>query len=668
MTLRPYTARRHRKALASLSSIAAIAITIISAPAAAQSMAPPRPAASPDGGAIANAVYQWKALQKGSFTFSSYASFMIANPGWPGEKDMRAAAEKAIVPDSENPRQVIAFFTKFAPQSPTTLLRYAEALSSDGQTDSARTTAKAAWIAGALTPEDEARLMSRFGSVLTPEDHDKRMDRLLWSRSTTTAARQIAMITSSRKPVFAARLAMLTKAPDAAAKMASVDGSARGDAGYLADKIWWYRNAGNPAMSRVVLSNPRQLAAPPSSPAKWLEIQLDVAKNAANDQQWETVWNIARQVGDTYLPGTVVRDRGFDERDDYTSLTWLGGITSLNKRNRPLDALQMFELYAAAARSPQTQAKGLYWSGRAADAAGQRDRAIALYERAATHYDQFHGQLAAERLGRPVTIPDQTRTIALSSAERAAFESRSVIRAAVWLGSTGQRQDQTRFIRTIAANLNTDADHFLASELAVRLGRQDLGLLVGRSAREDGFTDYTKVAFPTMTVPPEHRQSWTMIHAITRQESQFDREAMSPVGARGLMQLMPGTARETAPSAGVSYSLEGLTQDTQSNIRLGSTYFSQMMDRFGGSYVLAVAAYNAGPGRVNQWLRANGDPRLPNADVVGWIEAIPISETRGYVQRVLENAVVYDRLNPNRTAQTRLAGYLKPGTPSYGGQ
>ncbi len=665
MMLRPYKTRRHWKAGTLLSSVVAASLIAVAQSAMAQSS---QSQATTTASGISSAVFQWKALQQGTFSFGTYASFMLGNPGWPGESALRKAAEKAIVSDSENPRQVIAFFTRFPPQSSRAMLRQAEALMADGQRAEAGMAARAAWMAGALNPEDETRLMQRFAGTLTIDDHDRRMDRLLWSRSTAVASRQILLVSSAKRAIFAARLAFLTKAPDAAIRMAAADGLGRADAGYIADKVWWYRNSGNPVMGRALMASSRQLVAPPADPVKWLEIQLEVAKNAANDMQWETVWNIARQVDDTYPAGTIVRDRSFDERDDYTSLTWLGGITSLQKRNRPLDALRMFEKYAAAARSPQTQAKGLYWAGRAADAAGQRDAARQYYQRAAANYDQFHGQLAAERIGKTVAIPDVQRTIALSAAERAAFESRSIVKATVWLGGTGQRQDQTRFVRALAAGLQTDKEHFLASELAVRLGRQDLAVLVGRSAREDGLSDYTKVGFPTLTVPPEHRPNWTMIHAITRQESQFDREAMSPVGARGLMQLMPGTARETAPRAGVSYNLDGLTQDTQTNIRLGATYFSQMMDRFGGSYVLAVAAYNAGPGRVNQWLRANGDPRLPGADVVGWIEAIPISETRGYVQRVLENAIVYDRLNPDRKVETRLTGYLSPGSPSYGGK
>jgi soluble lytic murein transglycosylase len=182
--------------------------------------------------------------------------------------------------------------------------------------------------------------------------------------------------------------------------------------------------------------------------------------------------------------------------------------------------------------------------------------------------------------------------------------------------------------------------------------------MIGRNARSAGLGDYLRSAFPQVQVPDDVAGSWTMIHAIARQESQFDRQIVSHAGARGLMQLMPGTARETAPVAGLNYD-PGSLYDATYNVRLGSTYFGQMMDRYAGSYVLAVAAYNAGPGNVDRWLRTVGDPRS-GMDVLTWIEAIPLSETRNYVQRVLENAVVYDNIK----SPTPLSAYLgksKPG-------
>jgi len=234
----------------------------------------------------------------------------------------------------------------------------------------------------------------------------------------------------------------------------------------------------------------------------------------------------------------------------------------------------------------------------------------------------------------------------ITAQQRAAFVNRSVVRALLALGRAGNWQDQSLFVRSLANSVATDADHILAAEVAQLAGRPDLNVLVGRNARNTGLGGYIRTAFPKIDTPPDQASNWTIIHAISRQESQFDRFAMSHAGARGLMQLMPATARDTAARAGMSYDL-AMLNDPIYNISLGSRYFDRLLRQYNGSYVLAAAAYNAGPGNVNRWIRTLGDPRQ-DTDVLEWIESIPFSETRNYVQRVLENAVVYDLLYPER--------------------
>jgi soluble lytic murein transglycosylase len=618
---------------------------------------------------LSNAINLWRSLQQSdNFSFGSYASFLVAHPGWPNEAVFRKNAERMIRAGGETPSTVVAFFRKFPPLSPPAHLRFAEALDASGQRAEASAAARQAWISGALTPEDEARFLARYASSLKPGDQDIRMDRLLWSRSTANAARQIALVSSDKRNLFNARLGFLVKAPDASARDALLDKGQRQDAGYVADRVYWLRTSGLTQDARSYLSQPRQLTAPPLDPAKWLETLEGSIRSAVGDQQYSSAVSIARQLEVTYPAGTLVRDRSFAERDNYTDIAWLGGNAALTKLGRPADAIRLFELYAQAARSAQTRAKGFYWAGRAAEQAGRRDISALHYAAAADYFDQFHGQLANEKLGRTLMLPIEPTTIEISAAERSAFERSEIVRAVALLGQQGNHLDQTKFVRTLANTVEGAANHALAGDLANRIDRQDLGLLVGKSAREDGYPGYFKPSFPILQVPSDQMASWTMIHAVTRQESQFDRQAMSRVGARGLMQLMPATAKQTAPAAGVSYSLSGLTQNPQDNIRLGSTYFGQMMSQFGGSYVLAAAAYNAGPGNVNKWLRANGDPRLPGADVLAWIEAIPLTETRGYVQHVLENAVVYDMLNPRRGNRppTMISAFLGRANSVYG--
>jgi soluble lytic murein transglycosylase len=618
---------------------------------------------------LSNAINLWRSLQQSdNYSFSSYANFLVAHPGWPNEAVFRKNAERMIRADSEAPKSVIAFFTKFPPLTAAAQLRFAEALDSAGQRAEAFAAARQAWISGALTPEDEARFLSRYTSALQPGDQDRRMDQLLWSRSTAAAARQIAAVSGDKRAIFNARLGFLIKAPDVAERESLVASNQRNDAGYVADRVFWLRASGRVDEANAFLSQPRKFDTAPLDPAKWLEILEATARTAASNEQHSAAVAIARQLEVTYPSGVLVRNRPFAERDRYTNIAWLGGTTALNKLGRPADAIRLFELYAQAARSAQTRAKGHYWAGRAAEQAGRRDVATLHYTAASEFFDQFHGQLAHEKLGRTVQLPLDPTTIEISASERQAFERNEVVRAVILLGQQGNHEEQTKFVRTLANSVEGAANHALAGELANRVNRQDLGLLVGKSAREDGFPGYFKPSFPVLQVPAEHMAAWTMIHAVTRQESQFDRQAMSRVGARGLMQLMPATAKQTAPAAGVSYSLSGLTQNPQDNIRLGATYFGQLMTEFGGSYVLSAAAYNAGPGNVRKWLRANGDPRLSGTDVMAWIEAIPLTETRGYVQHILENAVVYDMLNPNRGNRppTKLTAFLGRNQATYG--
>ncbi len=612
--------------------------------------------------AISLAISEWNAArQSDALPFSSYARFLVAHPGWPGEAAIRKSAERALRTDSEDPQLVAAYFGRFTPMNATSALRQAEALDAIGRRDEARMAAKRAWTLGALSPVDESRLVTRWPGLLSSADHDARMDRLLWSRATTIAARQLPLTSPSRQPQFDARVAMQAKATDAATKLGNVAPSANGDPGFLLDRVNWLRLTGQEYAAQALLAAPRRLNAPPLDAERWLETLVGVARNAAAQGQLQTAFDIARQVEDIYPGGTVVRDRPFGERDEFTNATWLAGTTALNKLGRPVDAIRMFDLYAQAARSPQTRSKGLYWAGRAAEAAGRRAEANAYYANAAALFDQFYGQLAAERLGRAPVIPPMTVRIEVSQNQRTAFFDQEIVRAVQLLGQRADHATQTLFVRQIAQAATSDVDHVLAVELAQRIARPDLSVMIGRSAGINGYNDYVRAGFPVVPVPAEAADNWTMVHAISRQESQFDRAAVSRVGARGYMQLMPGTARETSVKIGANYDMGALTSDPQYNIRLGSWYFARLMDRYNGSYPLAVAAYNAGPGNVNKWLAANGDPRTGSIDILQWIEAIPLSETRGYVQRVLENAVVYDMIDPSKArvrSNTPLSMYL----------
>lgn len=616
--------------------------------------------------ALASTVAQWKQLQQSdSFSFNSYSAFLLAHPGWPGEAGLRRAAERSLDTGSWSPGVAVSYFRRFPPLTGTGQVRHAEALAAVGLRDEANQAARAAWTQGTLPASDEAKIIGAFSAALTPADHDARMDALLWAGATSSAQRQLAMVSADKREMFAARLAFRSNAPDASALAATTLDRYANDAGYLADRANWLKDNNAWGSARSLLAQPRVLISRPGRVEPWYEILLSNARSAQADGQYGMAFAIARQIDDAYPAGTDVSMRPYGERDDYTSLAWLAGQTALRQLGKPGEAIGLFERYAGGSQTPQTRSKGFYWAGRAALSAGQRDVATSYFERAASYRDQFYGQLATEKLGRELTPPPMAAARTIDPATRDAFYARETVRAARYLGTIGAHEDQTAFVRQIAIDAKSDTDHALATELSRTLGRPDLGVMVGRSALSNGLPDYAVTGFPSVKVPDNQASAWTMIHAIARQESQFDRAAISRAGARGLMQLMPGTARETATKLGLSYDGNALTSDPNYNIQLGSTYFQRMLDNY-GSYPLAVAAYNAGPGNVNKWLKANGDPRTGEIDIIDWIEAIPIFETKNYVQRVLENAVVYDLLNPQRArsqGQARMSWYLgrRPG-------
>ena len=505
--------------------------------------------------------------------------------------------------------------------------------------------AKEAWRGGTLTDSDEIRLQQIVGSRLTPADYDARVDRLLWSGQTSAAARHIAFTSPARRPAFMAALATRTKSPDLALRVQEAGSSIRAEASYLAAQADWLKTSGNSLAARELLANRLNLTAPVPVLKDWYKLLLDHAQAAANDGQYDVAYRIASRVEDAAPAGLVILDQDLTTRDRYTSLAWLAGTLALERLGRPKDAVAMFSRYAAAAKSPQTRSKGLHFAGKAAARAGDQVGANGYYNQAAVYYDSFFGQLSLEQLKRPLP---QVPGFKISPPQIVDANAPPVYLAATLATKYGTWKDQSNFLRTISKNAKTPAEFVSAIALANKINRPDLAVMAGRNARYFGYADLVGIGYPTVSIPASQSHNWTLAHAIMRQESQFDKAAISHAGARGLMQLMPGTARETSGKIAMAYRPDALTVDTDYNISLGSTYIQRMLDYYGGSYPLAIAAYNGGPGNVNKWLKAYGDPRTGQIGIMEWIEKIPLSETRDYVYRVLENAVMYDHLHPEK--------------------
>jgi soluble lytic murein transglycosylase len=618
--------------------------------------------ASAQSSSINGSIAQWRQFrQGGNYSFAQYASFLNYNHDWPGESKMRRDAEKAMRP-GENAALVLGFYAQEKPQSGSGWTRYSDALSSTGRGTEAVEAAKHAWTSSDLSAADEAYILGRFGAYLTAQDHNARVDALLFNKDPGDAARLLQWTTPDRRAAFAARIAMQQRSPDAETLYRSAAHRISADAGLLMDRVRYLRDGGNENMARSLAAQPHHFTEKPADPERWYEMLLLLANGAAQDRQWHYVYNIARQLDDAIPQGTQIADQAYGVRDNYTSLAWLAGRTALDRLNKPSNAVAMFYRYAYGGKSLQVATKGFYWAGRASLAAGRAADASAYFQRAAMYPDLFYGQLALERLGRAVPAPTYPVAVAATDPERAAFNQKRLVQATKTMAYYGSEPERMLFVRALAESLKTDKDRTLALEVARQLGRRDLGVWLTRAARNDGDAFYVRDAYPTLRSTP--RTSWALANGITRQESSFDQNAVSWAGARGMMQLMPGTAREEAGKLGVGYDSSRL-HNADYNVMLGSSYFQRMLNRWDGSVPLAVASYNAGSGNVSKWIRAYGDPRSGSVDMIGWIEAIPFSETRGYVQRVIENSVVYDSINPQPTQRTALhvSRYLGKGSP-----
>jgi soluble lytic murein transglycosylase len=345
--------------------------------------------------------------------------------------------------------------------------------------------------------------------------------------------------------------------------------------------------------------------------------------------------------GDFNLAYRIVKDHGQTSGVGLADAEFLAGFLALRFLDMPSEAFNHFHKLYRSVSSPISKARGAYWSGRAADALGQKEQAREWFQTASEFGTTFYGQLAAKHLGGRghIDLPAEPR---VSKAEATAFERRDVVRAARMLSEILGSNDSrvTAFVRRISLDAKAPSEYTLAARLAREVGRRDLAVAAAKDAAQENIF-LVEAGYPMIKTDVGNPEL-ALIHAIIRQESTFNTNVVSSAGARGLMQLMPGTAQLVATRLGIKKHQQGrLISDPDYNVRLGAAYLDEMIERFNGSYVLAIASYNAGPSRTRQWIETFGDPRTGSVDVVDWIELIPISETRNYVQRVMEAMLVY---------------------------
>jgi len=581
---------------------------------------------------------------QGGGGFTEITGFLVDNPDWPSQRTMKLRAENGL-DDGTGDAAVIAWFERNEPLTLRGANRFAYALINRGENARAMQVARTAWAtADAQSVDEEDTFFIGFRDVLTPEDSARRLDRLLWAGRTAPAQRLLPRLDPGTAALGEARIALRQNSEGAPGLVTMVPAEMQGDPGLIYDQVRWYRRKGSDAYATQLLT----------------QYQVD---SAQPEQFWQERSQLARQAltaGDANGAYAVASRHGFVEGSELGDSEWLAGWIALRFLQQPELAQRNFLAMFDNVRHPVSRARGAYWSARAATALGDPQAALLWHKAAAQHSVAFYGQLSAAviRPGEPLRLPPDP----VPNAEEAArFQNHELVRAIRLLAATGERDSLRTFLLRLADLNDSPAWKDMAATLANEVDRPEVGVAIARQSVRLG-TPLVRNGYPILPIGDigQSPVELPLIHAIVRQESAFDMRAVSPAGAQGLMQLMPGTAREVSSKLGIPYSPSELTSSVQYNISLGSAYVGGLVDRFDGSYILALAGYNAGPGRANQWIRSNGDPRSSTEAAVDWIEMIPFTETRNYVQRCMENLQVYRaRLGGTQLAQSPAADPLR---------
>ncbi len=593
-------------------------------------------------------VLQWHYLTSHGSpgNYADVRKFLNKRPDWPKRSTIVKRAEETI-PSSMSPEETLgAIVAMGGPLSAMGQVRYGEALLKTGQKEAAALTLRAVWVEGNFTTAQEKSFYRRHKKILTKNDHLKRLDRLIWEKRSYKAKRQLWKIDKKMRALAIARIWLMRKEGNVDKAIADVPENLRSDPGLLYERLRWRRRKGRLDGSIEILD-----MSPPNVPHPeiwWVE-RAYLARLALRKNRPEDAYKITSKHS---LPT--------ESSVQFSDAEWLSGWIALRFLKQPKLAKKHFENMFRAVSYPVSKARGAYWSGRAEEAIGNIAFARDKYKQAAHYPTTFYGQLGQKKLGKdisgkllsianaPLSLEAEIKS---SDAER--LNKSPMARAIRMLAEIGEQKRMRSFVLALSAMGNGDSWREAVAELSSASGRVDLALRIRKKAHQLG-SPLRGSAYPSIKTPNLKNGSnveTPLVLAVIRQESSFYPGARSGAGARGMMQVMPTTAKKVARSAKIKFSRDKLLQDPNYNMTIGQIYLSSLIDEFEGSYILALAAYNAGPSRARKWIRNHGDPRNKKIDTIDWIEMIPFDETRNYVHRVIGNLHVYrQKLSDKRFA------------------
>jgi soluble lytic murein transglycosylase len=579
------------------------------------------------GDPVAQKLVEWALLRRSDSgaDFERYAAFIRANPHWPSIALLRRRAEARLWQERRDATSVRRFLDG-EPTSAMGRLALARVLMAEGDRAGAEREIRVAWQSAELPAEAEAAAFDEFHGVLTRADHTARMDRRIGAKDFGAAMRTAKRLGSNEVAIVKACAAAQANSTKAGSLLDAVPGEARRGLGYALCRLHWLLRRDNIAgAANLVLAASRE----------------DLQRQDT-DEWWRERRVLARKLLDLGKPETayrVVREAASPANPYYRAeFHFMAGWIALRFLADPATAIEHLAHVDEGSSDPIVRARAAYWRGRAAEAAGQFDEMRAQYEAAASHPTAYYGQLARARLGL------EESALRRPPAEPVHDVSRELLHAVDILYAIGERDLVVSFVSDLAEQSSDAAALAALGQLTARYNDARAMLLIGKTALARGLA-MDVYAFPDIGVPaysaigPQVDRCIT--YSIVRTESAFDQRDKSPANAVGLMQVTPQAGRDTAKRFGAVYDWKRLVSDPVYNMQMGAAEIAGLLKDYRGSYVMTFAGYNAGRGRVQQWVAQHGDPRDPKVDAVDWVERIPIAETRNYVQRVMENLQVY---------------------------
>lgn len=568
---------------------------------------------------------RWMEFQaaNSSASFADIASFVLANPDWPLMAQMQRRAEEAITPATPYD-QIRAWFEGRKPVTVDGGMAYARALLAAGAMDKAERVIRETWIEGGFGVLQERQFLSLFADSLSAEDHWRRLDRLLWDKADAPAQRMLLRVDPGRRLLAQARLALQDGKANPEPALAEVPVAFQDDPGLIFDRVRWRRQKDLDDDAVHLLSHP---AVNKVRPDLWWQERQVLARRMLQKGHVTAAYRTAA------LHGLEPRSTGWAEAE------FLSGWIALRFLEDREAGRRHFERMWEGATVPASRSRAAYWAGRAAEAAKDEAASREWFTRAARFVTPYYAQLAASRLDvHDWPLPADPQP---SQDDHRRLAGRELAGAARLMIEAGADEHLRAFFIRLNDIVDSPGERVLVARLAAKGRREDLGVIVARRAERDSVT-LVEAGWPLPSIAATSSPEPALVLALIRQESNFHREAVSSVGARGWMQLMPATAKQVAKAIKVTFT-PGKLNDPEYNVRLGRAYLDDLLETFEGSYILALAAYNAGPSRSKRWVRDYGDPREANVDVIDWIESIPFNETRNYVQRVMESVPIYRR-------------------------